>query len=85
MLRHGLLFFNSRTLQAEVVAGQGTDDLAVRVLAHLRDDGDIVEDGAQDGLVVLYACIRGLLVLAQETLCMLYLSCQLPRVMYTAH
>lgn len=71
VLCHGLLLLDGRALQAQIVAGQGTDDLAVRVLAHLGDDGNIVEDGAQDGLVVLYAIIRGLLVLAQETLCML--------------
>lgn len=75
VLCHGLFLLNGRALQAQVVAGQSTDEPPVRVFAHLRDYGDIVEDGAQDCLVVLYARIRSLLALAQEALCMLYISC----------
>lgn len=62
-------------LQAEVVGSQGSGDDGVgHMFANLRDDRDIVEDLAQNGLVVLNAVGGGLLVSVKKQLKMLCMT-----------
>lgn len=77
MLGDILLFYYNGTLKAEPVGGEGAGyGIVAQAPANLWEDGDLVENGAQDGLVVLDAGICSFLALIQQTLYMLCVMCQ---------
>ena len=60
------------TLQAEVGRGKSGDGLAINAIGSLGEYGARVENGTQDGLVVLNGGIGGSLVLIEQALQVFY-------------